>query len=254
VNHKTILFIAALPAELNSIKKEVKKLRLVWIRAKFFLSWVWNYKTLYNLKHHLDNLTEKPDFLVNIWLCWKTKSASDNIFQVYRILWAANTRELLCPIYIDFLAKQSLLSSEKVIITSDGMQWESYVDMESYAIDTIGTEEKIPYIIIKKPFDIVSEASKNIDLEKFVDCLSDIGYTGLTSTIQKFLEKHHDKDEELRQKYLLETLKIYNFTFSEKEIWKKSYAKYISAWWNYREFLRENWKLIKKLFLEKLTK
>ena len=252
VNHKIILFVAALPAELSSIKKEVKKLSLIWISAKFFLTWVWNYKALYNLKHYLDTSKEKPGFIVNIWLCGKTYAAPKDILQVYRILWWANWRELLCPIYIDFLQKQSILSNEKVITSETDMLWEQYVDMESYAIDIIWTEEKIPYILLKKPFDTVSHESKKIDVSKFKDCLSDIDYTGLIITIQKFLKKNHDINETFRQKYLKETLKHYNFTFSEKEIWKKWYARNIANWRDYQEFLNKNLKLEKKEFLTQL--
>lgn len=254
MKNKTVLFVAGLPAEINSIKKEVKKLSLVWIKTKFFLTWVWNYKTLYNLKNHIDSLTEKPDFIVNMWLCWKTKNANTDIFQVYRILWAANNRELLCPIYIDFLTKQSILSSEKIITSEDNMLWEKYVDMESYAVDIIGTEEKIPYVILKKPFDTVSADSKKIDVKKFEDCLSDIDYEKLLQTIQKFLEKNHDKQVYLREDFLEQTLEFYSFTFSEKEIWKKWYAKFVSFWWDYKKFLEKNSSLTKKEFLNTLTK
>ena len=254
MNHKTVLFVAALPAELNSIKKEVKKLSLTFLSAKFFLSWVGNYKTLYNLKHYLDNAKEKPDFIINIWLCWRSKTAQTDIFQVYRILWAANWRELLSPIYVDFRKKYSILSSEKVITWQDQMLWEDYVDMESYAIDYIATEEKIPYIILKKPFDIVSNTSKKIDISQFQDCLSDIEYQDLLKTIQKFLEKNHDVERQKKDTYLGETLKYFQFTFSEKEIWKKWYAKLIANKWSYKSFLKENTDIDKKDFLNKLTK
>jgi hypothetical protein len=93
--------------------------------------------------------------------------------------------------------------------------------MESYAIDTIGTEEKIPYILIKKPFDTVSNKSKKIDKVQFEDCLSDVKYSELLESIQNFLEKNHDSEEENKEKYLKETLQHFHFTFSEKEIWKK---------------------------------
>ncbi len=249
----TVLFTAALPAELNSIKKEVKKLGIVWIKTKFFLTWVWNYKTLYSLKHYLDNLTDTPDFVVNIGLCGKTKSASSDDFQVYRILWAANNRELLCPVYIDFLKKQSILSSEKIVTQESDMQWEAYVDMESYATDLIATEEKIPYIILKRPFDSISEASRNIDPEKFTDCLEWFDYLLLLEKIRDLIKSNHSPEDEMQQEYLKDTLILYKLTFSEKEIWKKWYAKCIALWWDYKDFLESHKHLEKKEFLKKLT-
>ena len=93
--------------------------------------------------------------------------------------------------------------------------------MESYAIDTIGTAEKIPYLIVKKPFDVVSPESKKIDPKKFTDCLSDFDYQKLLTTIYSFLEKNEDQAENQRQAFLEKTLQVYKLTFSEKEIWKK---------------------------------
>ena len=190
---------------------------------------------------------------VNVWLCGKSPLAPNDYFQVYRVHWAANNREFLCPIYIDFLKKQSVLSSEKIVQHEDHLQWEQYVDMESYAIDLIATEERIPYIIIKKPFDIVSEQSKKIDPQLFEDCLLDCDYKKLLELIQEHLERNHDYKEEHRQWALEETMKIYKFTFSEKEIWKKWYAKLIAFGWGYEEFLMKNTHLKKKEFLKTIS-
>jgi hypothetical protein len=93
--------------------------------------------------------------------------------------------------------------------------------MESYAIDLVSSEEKIPYIIIKKPFDIVSKSSLKIDPQKFENCLNDFNYKKLLDSIISFLKTNEDPAEILKQKQLKKTLKIYKFSFSEQEIWKK---------------------------------
>lgn len=252
VKNKTVLIIAALPSELASIKKECKNNNIPGLKLKFFLSWVWNYNTIYNLKNHIDHLENTPDFIINIWLCGKITKASSSFFQVYRIFWAANQKESLCPIYINFLKKESILSSEKVITNEKNMQWENYVDMESYAIDLVATQEKIPYVIIKKPFDSVSEKSKSINIKLYQDCLSDLKYHELFKSILAFLQNHEDAEEILRSHYLRQTLELYTFTFSEKEIWKKWYARCIALWWNYENFLNENKRLTKNNFLKTL--
>lgn len=258
-----ILFTIALPIEAKTIKQEIKNLNLKWIKIDFLITWVWVLNTIYSIKDYIEK-NAKPDFIVNIWVCWKTESESEDFFQVYRIKNLSNNKEVICPVYIDFLELHSIACSDKIITDKSELidiqekfqnekvwgkktfsKWVyenineqeisffdkkiskfsdfSFVDMESFWIDFIADKEKIPYIIIKKPFDLISKDSLNVSKNELENCLIWFDYKKLLNEIEKFilyLENKNDFEEDI--KYLKELFKL---TFSQTEILKKYFYK-----------------------------
>lgn len=221
---KNILFVIALPIEANIIKEELKNIKINDIKIDFLISWVGNYNTIFNLNNYI--LTKnKPDFIINIWVCWKIINENDFI-QIYRIKNASNNKESLPPIYFEILPLKSILSSEKIITSSDEMIWEYFCDMESYWVDFIANKLNIPHIIIKKPFDLVSNDSKNVDINTLKNSLKWFDYEKLLNLIVDFLNKN--------SKFNFEILNIFKakhkLTFSEFEMLKKYFNKEIAFW------------------------
>lgn len=240
-----ILLACALSQELKTIKSIIKDLNFHKLKIDFIQTWVGNYNTIYSLKDYLSK--NNADFIVNIWVCGKASSDLKNdFFQVARIKNSSNFKESLPPIFFKFLDLKSILSSEKVITSNDEMLWEDYVDMESFAIDFIASKEKIPTIILKKPFDFVSLDSKKVDIEAMQNSLKDLNYNSLLENISSYLEKNK-KNEENYDFYK----EHFSFTFQEFEIFKKLVNRYESIHKkDFTDFVEKNKHLSKKEFLE----
>ena len=242
---KKILIVCALSAELNNIKEIVKNLGLRDIKLSFFTTWMGNYNTILNLTRFLEN--NSFDFIINIWVCgYKTEKI--DAFQVARIYNLANLKELIVPNLIDFLSLQSIACSDKIIFDSLLIWDENFVDMESYGFELVCDSFKIPRIILKIPVDKIWDETKKFDFEKAKKYLNEnIDYKLLFEKISIYLENGEEKID--FEKYF----KDFNFTFSEKEIFKKLYFRYKSLVWNdFDIYFEENNDLNKKLFLNNL--
>jgi hypothetical protein len=229
-----ILFCIALPAELKIVKNEIKKLNILWLDIKFLLIWVWNYNVIYSVKDYISN-NSKPDFIVNLWVCWHSLLEIIDVIQVYRIKNLSNDREEIVPLYLNLYKLESILSSEKVIIDKKNMLWENFVDMESYWINYICNKEKINFIIIKVPFDLVWAESKNVSINSMIRKLEK----------KLYLINNQKKDIDLSfyKNY-------FSFTFSEFEIFKKNYKKFLAFWIDFDDFFERNNFMDKKTFLK----
>jgi len=218
---KKILIVCALSAELNNIKEIVKNLGLRDIKLSFFTTWMGNYNTILNLTRFLEN--NSFDFIINIWVCgYKTEKI--DAFQVARIYNLANLKELIVPNLIDFLSLQSIACSDKIIFDSLLIWDENFVDMESYGFELVCDSFKIPRIILKIPVDKIWDETKKFDFEKAKKYLNEnIDYKLLFEKISIYLENGEEKID--FEKYF----KDFNFTFSEKEIFKKLYFRYKSS-------------------------
>lgn len=248
---KNILVVCALPIEMKGIKENIKALKYPHFHVDFLVTWVWNYHVIYSIKDYISKTERKPHFIINIWVCWKSdESILDDFFQVYRIKNAANRREVLPPVYIHTWNFQSLLSSESVITNKQHLLWEPYVDMESYGVDFIATKEKIPFIIIKKPFDVVSCESKKVDKNQIQISLQWYDFRSLFEKIDVFLDGNIWKLQ--IQNDLLFYKDYFRFTVWEFEIFKKNYNKFVAYEKDFQEFFDENKKRWKKMFLEKM--
>lgn len=245
---KKVLFISALPTELKSIKEKVKSIYIKDLKIDFLISWVWSYNSIYNIKDYLDK-NPKPDFIVNIWVCWINKEfylESLAFFQVYRIKNSSNNREELVPIFIDYWSLESILCSEEVITSTKSIWKEKFVDMESYGISLVCSKESIPYILLKVPFDFVSLESKKVDISKLKDSLNNIDYKDLLWKINSYIS---EKSENLHTNIDFYS-DFFKLTFSETEILKKILNKFIAYKLDFRDFFEKNKNLNKKDFLK----
>lgn len=240
-----ILFACALSQELKTIKSLIKNLNFTALKIDFLQTWVGNYNTIYSLKDYLSK--NKTDFIVNIWVCGKASfDLKNDCFQVARIKNNSNFKESLPTIYFKFLDLKSILSSEKVITNTEEMSLEDYVDMESFAIDFVASKEKIPAIILKKPFDFVSLDSKKVDIEAMQNSLKDLDYISLLENISSYLGQN-TKNEENYDFYK----EHFSFTFSEFEIFKKLVNRYKALHkTDFKDFFERFKNLSKKEFLE----
>jgi hypothetical protein len=138
--------------------------------------------------------------------------------------------------------------------------------MESYGFEMVCDSFSLPRIILKVPVDKIWTETKNFDYKRALDKLKEnIPYEKLVKEIVEYLEWIEEKMD------FKEYFRVFNFTFSEKEIFKKLYYKLkakkpVFVLWhgdwklkeNYiDEFLR-NWKKLDKKdskeFLQNLQK
>lgn len=240
---KNILVVCALSAELNEIKQIFKDAKFRDIKISFFTVWMGNYNTILNLTRFLEN--NIFDFVVNIWICWYKEKKID-AFQVARIYNLSNSKEVIIPNLIDFLSLESIACSEKIVTDNIILKEENFVDMESYGFEMVCDSFKIPRILLKIPVDKIWSETKNFDFEKAKLYLSkNIDYKTMLEKISIYLEKQEDKID--FEKYF----KDFNFTFSEKEIFKKLYYRYLSLIWSdFDTYFQENIQLNKKIFLK----
>jgi len=220
---KHILITCALWVELKSAKSLIRQLNYKNFDVKFLNIWVWVYNTIYSIKDYLSK--NKVDFLVNFWVCWSVENASKDYFQVYRIKKLSDNKEILTPIYIDFLSLKSILCSDKIITKENELLDEQYVDMESFWIDFICEKEWVPFIIIKKPFDVVSNESKKVNLLDLQKSLLDFDFYTLFKKIDLFLNENKKLDLDIEFWFLKRRC-----SFQEFEQIKKDINKRLSLW------------------------
>lgn len=244
---KKILIVCALSAELNQIKQTVKDLKFRDFKISYFTTGMWNYNTILNLTRFLEN--NNFDFIVNIWICGY-KIEKFEAFQVARIYNIANSKELLIPNLIDFLSLESIACSDKIVYDQQTIWDEKFVDMESYWFELVCDSFKIPRLILKIPVDKIWAETKNFDFEKAKKYLNEnIDYKSLFEKIRIYLDKQRVEDD--LERYFLN----HNFTFSEKEIFKKLYFRYKSlVWSDFEKYFLENSNLEKKVFLKEFEK
>lgn len=242
----TILVIAALPVEIKEIKNICKSLGVSWISLKFLHTGVGNYNTIFEVQKYLQN--HDVDFMVNIWVCGKkSDQVSDSVFQVYRIKHLHNSKESLCPLYITTGDLCSIGCSEKVVTDQVSLGEENYVDMESYGIDFIAKRYKIAHTIIKFPFDVVSEASKQVDIELLKTLLRNYNYTQLFENIRSWCHTNIQETPDW------DSYKVqFGLSVAQLEIFKRHYNKLIAFWKDPKAFLEQEKHTPKKILLQKM--
>lgn len=165
-----ILVVAAMPNELNAIKKWIKS---AWIKENLDIDYlccgIWNYETISSLEHYLtENM--KPTFIWNIWVCgyWNPKKEEkSNPIQVASLINVHTQKEMVIPPFLQIASFKNCFCGESIIyekpefkdktwITDD----EVYFDLESRWIEFISSKYKYPRIILKIPFDFIGEEKK----------------------------------------------------------------------------------------------
>ena len=221
-----ILIVSALSQEMNPIKEQIKKLELKNFKISFLTTWIWNYNMILNLTSFLEQ-NKDFDFIINIWVCWYSNKKID-FFQVWRSFNLSNNKELIIPHLIDFWNLESIACSESVIYNWEKLEWEDYIDMESYWFEKVCDSFRLPRMILKVPVDKVWEETKNFDFKKSTKFLKEnIDYKKLLEKIENYLENTFSSQRKVKEKDIIENYKEYfGFTFSENEIFKRFYYRY----------------------------
>lgn len=243
---KKVLIVTALSQELNFVKSEIKKLNLIDFKISYFSTWMGNYNMVLNLTKFLSE-NKDFDFILNIWICGYKDEFKD-FFQVLRIFNFSNSKELIVPKIIDFWENWSIFCSEKIVFDEKILKDENFVDMESYWFELVCDNFSISRIILKVPVDKIWKETKNFSFEKAEKFLKEkINYEKLFLEIKKYLEKLPQKQD--FEKFF----KYFNFTFSEKEIFKKLFYKFNALTSeNFDLYFLENKDFEKKVFLKNL--
>jgi len=251
-----ILIVWALSQEINPIKEEIKKLELRNVKTSFLTTWMGNYNMILNLTRFLEN--NDFDLIVNIWVCGYKKYYNDFI-QIWRIYNLVNKKELIIPKIIDFWKFESIACSEAPIYKEKKLWDENYIDMESYGFEKVCDSFSIPRIILKIPVDKIWEETKKFDFKKAEKYLREnINYKELFDKIIIYLENHFNiwKGKYKVHNDIFDTYnEKFNFTFSENEIFKRLYYRYISLVnKDFNFYYEENKDENKKKFLKWLEK
>lgn len=224
-----ILIVWALSQEINVVKEEIKKLEIRNIKTNYLTTWMWNYNMILNLTRFLEN--HDFDLVINIWVCWYGKS-NNKLIQVWRVFNLSNHKELIIPQIIDFWILESIACSEKPVYNEKKLLDENYIDMESYGFEKVCDSFSVPRIILKIPVDKIWEETKKFDFKKAEKYLREnLDYKELFKKINSYLENHFNIWKG-KYKIHIDIFDIYNkkfnFTFSENEIFKRLYYRYIS--------------------------
>jgi hypothetical protein len=250
-----ILVVWALSQEINIIKEQIKKLYFKNIKTSFLTTWIGNYNMILNLTRFLE---KNPcfDFVINIWVCWYVDYTKD-LLQIARIFNISNNKELIIPNLFNFWQLSSITCSEKIVYDSLNLDWENYVDMESYWFEKVCDSFVLPRIILKVPVDKIWLETKNFDFNKASILLkNNIDYKLLIDKIESYLDNTFTFQRNVVEKEKFEKYKIYfGFTFSENEIFKRLYYRYIALVNDdFNIYFDDNKELLKKNFLKELEK
>lgn len=258
-----ILIVWALSQEINVVKEQIKELWLINFKTSFLTTWIGNYNMILNLTRFLEK-NDDFDFVINIWVCWhkenekyKEKIINNKweVIQVWRVFNLANQKELIIPNLIDFWKLSSIACSEKIIYNEDDLEWENYVDMESYGFEKVCDSFSLARIILKIPIDKVWIETKSFDFEKANNLLkNNIEYKLLFEKVYNYLENTFSKQRKIKEKNIIEKYKNnFWFTFSENEIFKRFYYRYLALVNNdFEDYFEENKNLKKTIFLKNL--
>ncbi|MDP2091052.1 MAG: hypothetical protein Q8K30_05650 [Candidatus Gracilibacteria bacterium] len=267
-----ILIVGALSQELNVVKEQIIKLALRDIKTSFLTTGIGNYNMILNLTRFLEK-NNHFDFVVNIGVCGKIKTPlnsplvrgdEDQFFygingfiQISRIFNLSNNKELIIPHLLDFGELVSIACSEKVVYDKNDLSDELYVDMESYGFEKVCDSFSLARIILKVPVDDVGIETMNFDFNKAKKSLSEnIDYRLLFEKIYNYLENTFSFQRKIKENKVFEKYKDYfSFTFSENEIFKRLYYRYLALVNdNFDVYFEENKEHGKKDFLVLLEK
>jgi len=168
-----ILFVSATGQELSAVKTHIKTYHHAGVHCDFFCTGMGNYETIYALTKYLSDLAQKGikyDFVVNIGICGYTKSKPD-LIQIARIFSISTQKEHLVPIFFEFAPLQSIACGERPALNEQELCGESYIDMESFAVEYVANKLKIPRLLLKVPIDRVGAETQTMDYKSAIQTL-----------------------------------------------------------------------------------
>lgn len=244
-----ILIVTALPAELKAIKSGFREQKIPWISVDFFVTWMWNYRTILHLTEFLSH--RNYDFILNIGSAGFLRlSDPRDLFQVWQILNLANKKEKIPPISIQFSDLANIFCSDFPVKSRQELPKEIFwknilVDMESYAFEMVCDFFKVPRAILKLPVDKIWE---KFDSDIFRSKAKLLDFEDILKKISKFLSKVPKRED------LSNYFDYFRFSSSQERIFTEVYNK----WKAIREddfdsFFEENKNLDRKQFLRKLS-
>ena len=142
------------------------------MKIDFFSSGIGNYNTILELTKKLSE--KKYDFVINIWVCGYTNIEKPNLIQVARSQNLANKKEILYPIVLEFAPLYSITCSEVAVFVPELLWENNFVDMESYGFEKVCESFQVARISLKIPVDNIGEETKNFDIVRYVQILSQI--------------------------------------------------------------------------------
>lgn len=216
---KHILFVAATHKELKTAKEHYSSLRVSGIQYDFFCCGIGNINTSISLSQQLSQ--KQYDFIVNFWVCGY-KDTAEKCIQISRSVYAPNQKEIIIPTLFHFAKLSSIYCSETVVYDATLLWDENYCDMESYAIEKVCEQFKVPRIILKVPIDQIGEETRNFNYDAATQTLKkNINFSLLIENIQTYLETIENPKDEIEV-----FAAHYPLTFSENILFEKYYFRY----------------------------
>ena len=163
-----LLVTAATSTELSAVKKWIKSAN---IKSKldidFLCTWVWNYETIFSLEHYLSK-NDISTFIWNIWICgYQNNNEIKYPVQVSSIINIHTEKEYICPPFVKLASFGTFISSEVIVDDMPKLSWNKWLldgkyffDMESRWTEFIALKHKIPCLMLKVPFDLISTKSR----------------------------------------------------------------------------------------------
>lgn len=166
-----ILICVATWGEMKIIKNNIKNLNIPHLSVSFFTTGIGNYETIFSLTNYiLTHEQEKPDLILNIWVCGYVWEKQD-VVQVVHIINASTGKENIVPIPKVIAPVSSCWCNETPVYKKTLSEDNYVVDMESFAIDYVGQKFQIPRILIKVPVDQVGDETLAFDRDQALKLL-----------------------------------------------------------------------------------
>ena len=193
-----ILIVAAMPNELKVIKECIKSANLKEnLNIDYLCCGIWNYETISSLEHYLTKNSELT-FIWNIWICgyWNPNNEKKSEpIQVASVINIHTEKEMIIPPFLEIAPLETCFSSENVILEKPEFKkevWtidnEMYFDMESWWIEFIASKYKYPRLILKIPFDFISE-DNNVKQRNYKELSEEISKILNTLPYHEYLKK-----------------------------------------------------------------
>ena len=190
-----ILITAALPYELNIIKSWIKS---AWLKINLDIDYLcvgtWNYESIAVLEEYLTK-NPHPTFIRNIGVCWYWNHEGKKLIepiQAASIINIHSGKERIIPPYLKIAPLRNCFSSETVVFSKPNFEKEiltvnneMYFDMESRWISFAAERHRMPYIILKVPFDFIGKET-SMSIEKWKEWI--LSYLG-NLQYRDYLEK-----------------------------------------------------------------
>lgn len=123
-----------------------------------------NYKTIFTLTQFLTQHQASDFFLLNIGVCgYMSQSTPPPCIQIGRTKNLHTQKELLPPLALQYAPIASIYCSEVPVVERPYPEKEGFVDMESWAVEVVAEQFKIPRLLLKVPIDKVGKATIDFD-------------------------------------------------------------------------------------------